>query len=287
MGIDVTIKIKNGEKYYNIYKTRDECIILENQDCEGTPVSEKQIFDVLDKFYQKEFSLTPKLTKQQIEIVNAYEEKIDALFHPQGDHQKEVDEIFARMASSSAKIAGSAISATNASNEQLLDIIKAARKYVYQANFAAEEKHETLGIFYQDSSIYSAMEETKDLLSRIDAVVNASTKTPMVGSSITAKVTKSENEADLFPVKGQELHVYTGNRPLALGEHPSGILLCKAIFGEKATIIISGEASYGLLVKNNQYVASINIDTVPGKGTLCISELFLCQGDCFLIDNWW
>jgi hypothetical protein len=171
--------------------------------------------DLLD-FYQKQLVATKNYlaevsqyqllvleAKQQVEAANAYVKELGDLFQQQGDHQKEVDEIFARMA-----------------------------------------------------------------------------------TSMTAKVTKTENKADLFPVKGQELHVYTGNRPLALGEHPSGILLCKAIFGEKATVIISGEASYGLLVKNNQYVASINIDTVPSKGTLCISDLFLCQGDYFTIDNW-
>lgn len=55
MEFDITIKIRNGEKYYNIYKTRDEGIIFENQDGEGMPVSERQLFNILDDFAKKEF----------------------------------------------------------------------------------------------------------------------------------------------------------------------------------------------------------------------------------------
>lgn len=166
MKIDVTIKIKNGEKHYNIYKTRDKGIILENQDCEGTPVSEKQIFDILDKFYREEFSL--------------------------------------------------------------------------------------------------------------------------MAESMMARGCVSENKAEIVPVKGQEFHIYTGVKPSVLDEKPCGVLLCKAIFGESVPIIASGKASYGLLVKNNQYIAIVDIDTIhsTSKRIFCVDMLDFHQGAIFTIYNW-
>lgn len=119
--------------------------------------------------------------KQQAEAADAHMKDLGILFQLSGDHQKEVDEIFVRMASRAASsTAGSSLSAVNASdmhrnaNEvtSLLDIIKAARKYVEQTNENAEVKHDTPGIFYMDSTLYLIMEETKELLSRIDSVVN-------------------------------------------------------------------------------------------------------------------
>ena len=105
-------------------------------------------------------------TKQQAEAADAHMKDLGILFQLSGDHQKEVDEIFARMGAS-------AISEVT----QLLDIIKATRKYVKQANLAAEAKHDTPGIYSVDSTLYLIMEESKELLSRMDSVVNESTKT--------------------------------------------------------------------------------------------------------------
>lgn len=124
-------------------------------------------------------------TKQQTEAADAYMRDLSVLFQLSGDHQKEVDEILARSASRAAKIAKAALSAVNESDmhrnanreTQLLDIIKAARKYVKQANLAAEAKHDTPGIYSVDSTLYLIMEESKELLSRMDSVVNESTKT--------------------------------------------------------------------------------------------------------------
>lgn len=102
-------------------------------------------------------------TKQQTEAAEAYMKDLGILFQSSGNHQKEVDEILAKMSDKHRN-----------TNEvtQLFDIIKAARKYVEQANNIAEVKHDTPGAFYMDSTLYLIMEETKELLSRIDSVVN-------------------------------------------------------------------------------------------------------------------
>ena len=108
--------------------------------------------------------------KQQAEAADAYMKDFSILFQLSGDHQKEVDEIF-------AKIGTSAINEVTS----LLDIIKATRKYVEQTNHTAKVKHDTPGVFYMDATLHLIMEETKELLSRIDATVDvtvdASTKT--------------------------------------------------------------------------------------------------------------
>lgn len=105
-------------------------------------------------------------------------------------------------------------------------------------------------------------------------------------NTYTAKITKSEDEANLLPVKGQELHIYTGEPPSALNKIPEGTLLCKAILGDTVTIRCSGKASYGLLVKDNQYVDCIEIDTIPAKGKMRVPNLEFYQGCYFTIDKW-
>lgn len=162
------------------------------------------------------------VTKQQAEAANAYAKELGALFQQQGDHQKERDDIFAKIA-----------------------------------------------------------KNTSDSFSVFKANV-----TPLMAESMTAKVTESENEANLLPVKGQEFHVYTDEPPSTLDEVPSGELLCKAIFGESVPIIASGKASYGLLVKNNHYVRMMDISTVPAKDAMSVGTLNFIKGTSFTISNW-
>lgn len=108
--------------------------------------------------------------------------------------------------------------------------------------------------------------------------VNTSTKGLMIDRCISAKIGAL--------VKGQEIRIYAGNKPSLLDERPKGVLLCKAIFGESVRIINSGKASYGLLLKNNQYVGCVDVGTVPGPKTLCVSDTFLRKDDYFTIYNW-
>lgn len=116
--------------------------------------------------------------KQQTEAADAHMRDLGILFQLLGDHQKEVDEIFARMDKSATATTNESDKHRNANEvTQLLDIIKSVRKYVKQAYLNAETRYATPGNFYMDESLYLIMEESKELLSRMDSVVNASTKT--------------------------------------------------------------------------------------------------------------
>ena len=77
--------------------------------------------------------------------------------------------------------------------------------------------------------------------------------------------------------------IYTGCKPAALEEIPTGRLLCKGVFGKPAKIITTGTAGYFVIFKMSifgQEIAGYGTIGTSGGYPMTISSTSLVKG-CF------
>ena len=97
--------------------------------------------------------------------------------------------------------------------------------------------------------------------------------------SLPSKITIPDN---ILLSEEYELRIYTGAKPTTLNEKPEGKLISKGRVGKANPIIISGMASYFIILKDKQAIYMGNIGT--SGCPMILSTTNLVKGGSFTVD---